>query len=176
MLTPCSITVRYKDNVISKWPSLDPASKQKLVQHFKYQEISDKQDGMLRLSALTAWLYGRPDGGLNNFHTRYFRKVIDEGIVNSTVDKGRIESTYKSDSLNMTIGTISIKVEEQFPETVLLSLKGKPLSALIQIEGVSEHIIITSLKSQNGTLIGNIRDKSRLFWDGVKIIDKSEEE
>ena len=127
-----------------------PANK-KLVQHFKYQEIRDKQGGMLRISALTAWLYGRPDGGLNNFHTRYFRKVIDEGVVTSTVNKGRIESTYKSDSLNMTIGTINIKVENQFPETVLLSMKGKPLSALIQIEGVSNHIIITSLKSQKAS-------------------------
>lgn len=161
----------YPTPVISNPAHLYSGDQAELERHFRYCKISERQNGRMRITALAAWLLSRPNGTVKLYHRKFDKNLLDRGTVYIGNKKGRIEATFRSRRMVLMTGKIELTLAERYPETVIASMKGKPLSALLGLEGISDHLIIRSLAYQGGVLIGQLRDNSQFFVDGEILID-----
>ena len=176
-LSPHRTTIHchYRTPLIDRSQIIYSSDEAAIQTHYRYLTISEKQNGMLRLTALAKWLCGRPDGTIQGVHRQFTKTLLGQGTVKIELKAGRFEATFTSPKLKLQTGKVTIDLEHRFPETVIASMKGRPLGDLLQLDGVSEHIIITSLGYEGNKLVGRLRDTSQYFLDGEIIVDKLQE-
>jgi hypothetical protein len=163
----------YRPPVIMSQEALYSGDIKEIERHFRYAAISDRQDGMMRITALAAWLLAREDGTVQTLHRRFSKDLLGRGSVQITNKGGRIEASYKSGKMTLMTGKVELTLDQRYPESIIASMKGKPLSALLGLEGIHDDLVITSLKYEGSVLVGRLRDNSQLFVDGETLVDRN---
>jgi hypothetical protein len=147
----------------------------KLSKEKNRRDILKKNGGLLQTSLAKRVMEIRGNFPLITDHNGNFRKnrfsypsnpVISGEIF---VKSGRIEATVKiKDKVVLKTGIFEIK-DEEIPGAVATSLKGKPLRHLIDHEVITDDMIITSVKCENGSISGRYRMGESRFLDNVEL-------